>query len=55
MGEVSGGGEGRSVCCWGLDCCYRWAEFRSLVRRCICLVSDLFIGGRSLLGSIVHV
>ena len=39
------------MCCWGLACCYRWAEFLSLVRRFICLVPDFVIGGRSLLGS----
>ncbi len=49
MGVVLSGGEDRSVCCWGLACCCWWAEFRSLVRRCIRPVSDLFIGGRSFL------
>jgi hypothetical protein len=51
MDVVSGGGEGRSVCCWGLVCCCRWTEFLSLARRCICLVSDFVIGGRRFLGS----
>ena len=51
MGVVSGGGEGRSVCCWALACCCRWAEFRSLLRRCIFIVSDLVTGGRSSLDS----
>ena len=51
MGVVSGRGEGSSVCCWSLACCCRWAEFRSLTRRLICLVSDLAIGGRSVLVS----
>ena len=58
IGVFSGGGEGRSVCCWGLACCCRWAEFLSLVRRCICLVSAFFnrwaeffgFRGRCLLG-----
>ncbi len=35
-----------------LSCSCRWAEFLSLVRRCICRVSALVIGGRSLLGSV---
>ena len=31
---------------------HRWAEFRSLVRRCICLIYIFVIGGRSFLASI---
>jgi hypothetical protein len=48
----SGGEGGRLGCCWGLDCSCLWAEFLSLVRRCICLVSAFVIGGRSFLGSV---
>ena len=48
----SNGGWGRSVFCWGLACCCRWAEFLSLVRRCICLVAAFAIGVRSFLGSL---
>ena len=51
MGVVFVGGEGRFVCCCGLACCCPWAEFPSLARRCICIVSDFVIGGRSFLGS----
>ena len=46
------GDEGLSVCCWGVACCCRWAEFLSLARQFICLVSDFVIGDRSFLGSV---
>jgi hypothetical protein len=47
MAVVFSGGGGRSLCCWGFSCCSRWADFRSLVRRLIFLVSDFFIYCRS--------
>ena len=52
IGVFSGGGGARSVCCWGLACFCRWAEFMSLVRWFICLVSAFVIGGRSCSGSV---
>ena len=52
MGVCSGGGRGYVCCCLCLPCSCRWAEFLSLVRRCICRVSAFVIGGRSLLGSV---
>ena len=51
MGMFSGGGGGRLGCCLCLSCSCRWAEFLSLVRRCICLVSAFVIGGQSFWGS----
>ena len=48
----SGGGGGRLGCCWCLYCSCRWAEFLSLARRFICLVSAFVIGGRSFLDSV---
>ena len=45
MGVASCGDGGYSVCCWSLACCCRWAEFQSLVRRCICRLSDYIIVG----------
>jgi len=42
----------RLGCCWCLAYSCRWAEFLSLVRRCICLVFAFVIGGRSVLGSV---
>ena len=52
MGLFSSGGGERLGCCWCLVCSCRWAEFSSLVRRCICRVSAFAIGGRSFLDSV---
>ena len=52
---MSCGDGGHLVCCWGLACCCGWAELRSLVRRCICRVSDFYIGGRGFMGSVGEV
>ena len=49
---LSGGGGGLMGCCWCLSCSYRWAEFLSVVSRCICLVFAFVIGCRSFLGSV---
>ena len=52
MGLFSGGGGGRLGWCWCLVCSCRWAEFLSLVRRCICRLSAFVIGGRCFLRSV---
>jgi len=52
MGMFDGGGRGRLGCCCCLACSCRWAEFLSLVTRCICLVSAFVIDGRIFSGSV---
>ncbi len=55
MCGVSGRAAGGSLKRLVLACCWRLASFLSLVRWCICLLSDFGIGGRSFCCSVIAV